>query len=98
MFHKVSALKTTALTSVSLAVQALLAMTAQADAGATYSTDSATTPHNDVLSVGTSELEASFIKVSATCKASHGAFEAVRVGLESVAPEVRAIHAQIEAA
>jgi hypothetical protein len=98
MFQKVTALKATALTSVSLAVQALLAMTAQASVGETYSTESAAKPHSDVLSVGTSELEASFIKVSKNCKVSHGAFEAVRVGIETIAPEVRAIHAEIEAA
>jgi hypothetical protein len=81
------------LTSLSLGVQAVLAMTAHASPALAQTTD-----NQAVTILPTSELEASFLKVSANCKASHAAFEAVRVGIENIAPEIRAIHAQIEAA
>ena len=79
------------LTSISLSVQAVLAMTA-------FAAPHITVSNGDHDATMTSDFEASFINVSANCKASHSAFEAVQVAIEDIAPAVRSIHAEIETA
>jgi hypothetical protein len=52
----------------------------------------------DMLQSDTREFESSFLKVSATCKSSHSAFDAVAVAIQNIPADVRAIHAEIERA
>lgn len=93
--------KTTALTGLNLALAATLSTGAAAAAN-----NQATSPDAEsnaarasaVLHADTREFEASFLRVSASCKVSHAAFEAVRVGLENVSSETVRIHAEIEQA
>lgn len=50
----------------------------------------------DVLQSNAREFEASFLKVSASCKVSHAAFDEIAVAIQEIPAEVRAIHAEVE--
>ncbi len=88
--------KAAVFTSISLGVQTVLAMTAFA--APTSPQAPAASGDHVATTLGANELEASFIKVSAKCKTSHAAFEAVRVAIKDISADVRSIHAQIETA
>lgn len=94
--------KLSILTGLSLAVNTALSVGAHAgmttDSATPYGTEPSSSRHNDVMQVNTNEFESSFLKVSASCKSSHSAFDAVSVGLENVPAAVRLIHAEIETA
>ncbi len=94
--------KLSVLTGLNLAVNAALSVGAHAgvatDQATSYGTEPSSFRHSDVMQVNTNEFETSFLKVSASCKSSHAAFDAVSVGLENVPVEVRLIHAEIETA
>lgn len=55
-------------------------------------------PFAKVLQSDSREFEASFLNVSATCKGSHAAFDAVAVAIQEIPAEVRSIHADLERA
>lgn len=94
--------KIAVITSVNLATNAALSMamahSTQAIGQSSYDNKSEHPRSSSVMQVNTNEFEASFLKVSASCKVSHAAFDAVSVGVENISPEVLSIHAEIERA
>ena len=77
----------------------LAALSASAHADTTHNKqDVKPSRASDVLQSDTREFESSFLKVSATCKSSHSAFDAVAVAIQEIPADVRAIHAEVERA
>lgn len=93
--------KATILTSLNLAVQTAMGMSATTSIAHTQAAAQEQLPlaqQNKVIQANTNEFEASFLKVSNSCKVSHAAFDAVYVGLENISQEVIGVHAEIEMA
>lgn len=71
-------------------------VSAGTNAAPAVSSEAISEPAQGAQQISTSEFEASFLSVSASCKVSHAAFDAVSVGLEDISIEIRNIHAEVE--